>query len=207
MDRDKALATIEAIRQDLCYIEGQITGKKIDDRDQDGSLAKQEVDPIPHITAGLTILGCDEDHHKDRIYNFIGVDPSTNHWCAYYGKACFDAAGMQSLGGVAKEYVKIGEEVESPIRGDMCLFRNHFSFFYGYADKSKLSELESYGKVLSLEDWELVECDKEDANAVPMVLGGNQSDMCNISPRYFYETFTTFLGYFRHKEQKLNTLA
>lgn len=202
MDIDKALATIEAIRQDLYFLEGQIKGSVPDD-----SVAEQEVDPIPHITAGLTILGCDEDHHRDKIRDFIGADPSTNHWCAYYGKACFDAVGMRSLGGIAKEYVKLGEEVDSPIRGDMCLFRNHFSFFYGYADKSKLSELESYGKVLSLEDWELVECDKEDANAVPMVLGGNQSDMCNISPQYFYETFTTFLGYFRHEEQKLNTLA
>ena len=111
---------------------------------------------------------------------------------------------LETYGGKAQSYVNLGEKVDLPQKGDMCIHRNHFSFFFGYADRAKLGDLEEYGKVKSIEEWENVECNfNDDVSVVEMVLGGNQSDMCNISPKEWYDNYSKFLGYYRHNQLSL----
>ena len=167
-----------------------------------------DLDPIPHITIGEQYLGMDEDDNNEQLASFLSVNPSTTAWCAWYGTACYKEAKIRHLGGVAKDYKEIGKKLNKPVKGCMSIHRNHFSFFYGYADKTKLVGLEAgFGKVTSLEEWEKVECDASDPNALEMVLGGNQGDMCNISPRYFYDNYSKFLGYYEHIDTKIKNVA
>ena len=155
-------------------------------------------DTTPHISIAQQYLGFDEDTHNEKLKEFMGINPSHVSWCAVFGGTCLKNAGiLNKTSMVAKDYDN-GMKVSKPKKGDMCIHRNHFSFFYGYADKAKLALLENYGKVHSLEDWELVTCDfRDDVNVVEMVLGGNQSDEVNISPKEWYDNYSKFLGYFR----------
>ena len=157
-----------------------------------------DLDPIPHITIGEKYLGMDEDDDNEQLSSFLSVNPSTTAWCAWYGTACYKEAKMRHLGGVAKDYRELAKKIETPVKGCMSIHRNHFSFFYGYADKGRLLGLDTPLKVMSLEEWDKVECSPDHENALEMVLGGNQSDMCNISPKYFYDNYSKFLGYYEH---------
>ena len=151
-----------------------------------------------HMEVGIQYLGMHEVKDNKVLTAFLGIDPNKIYWCAYYATACYDNAGMDSLGGVAYDYVDILKNVNEPYFGCACIWKNHIAFFYGYADETKLGLLPKYGKVNSLEEWEIVKCEAGDPNAVPMVLGGNHSDMCNISPKSFYDNYTEFDGYYEH---------
>ena len=155
--------------------------------------------PVPkHMEIGVQYLGMHEVLDNKVLTSFLGIDPHITFWCAYYATACYDNAGMKSLGGVAHDYVDILKPLDEPVFGCACVWKNHIAFFYGYADKTKLGELEKFGKVNSLEDWDKVKCEKDHPHAVVMVMGGNQSDMCNISPAYFYDNYTEFGGYYEN---------
>ena len=205
----KQLALLENIDTTLRNLLVQIEDRGLDVEDMDRVIPKPEVtnpepvktNPIAHITVAEGCLGWDEDEHNEDLVNFMGVDPSITAWCAHFGSSCLESAGLNefALGGVAKKYVEIGNKAGIPKQGDLCIHRNHLSFFYGYADKSKLTLLEEYGKVRSLEDWELVKCNSDNAEigVAAMVLGGNQSDEVNISPKEWYDNYSKFLGYYR----------
>ena len=155
-------------------------------------------DKPEHMVIGEVYLGKHERHDKDILTKFLGVDPVALYWCAYYVGSCYEKAGMKSAGGTASSYKSIGNKIKYPVFGCMCIWENHIAFFYGYADKTKLGLLEKYGRVNSLGDWEKVRCEKDDPNAVIMVMGGNQSDTCNVSPKEFYDNYTEFDGYFEY---------
>lgn len=164
----------------------------------EGVSEKLDTPNTKHMSIGINYLGMHEVKDKNALVSFLGIDPHTTYWCAYYATACYKKADMKYLAGVAHEYTSILNKIDEPYFGCACVWKNHIAFFYGYADRTKLGELEKYGKVNSLEDWEKVKCEKDDPNAVIMVMGGNQSDMCNISPKYFYDNYTEFDGYYEN---------
>ena len=170
----------------------------IHEKDEETPSARIIPKTTKHMDVGIEYLGKHEVKDNKILTAFLGIDPHKTYWCAYYATACYENAGMVSLGGIAHDYTTILKLIDEPVFGCACIWKNHIAFFYGYADKTKLSLLEKYGKVNSLEDWEKVKCEADDPNAVIMVMGGNQSDMCNISPKEFYDNYTEFDGYYEN---------
>lgn len=153
-------------------------------------------DPYPLLTIGLELLGFDEDEHREELMTFfennsVLLDPSAKPWCAGYIDALLGAAGYDQLGSLtAKDYFSVGEESEGA-KGDLCCWRNHVAVYAGRVQKSELAKLPTQ-KITSLSVWEELE---DDAGDEIMVLGGNQSDECNISPRRWYDNYSKFLGF------------
>ena len=164
-------------------------------------------DPHPLLTIGLRYLGMDEDDHREALMAFfkeqgILIDPSVIAWCAAYIDACLGKAGYEQVGSLAaKDFAMIGEAASRGEKGYICSWRNHLGVFAGRVHKSELAKLPSQ-KITSLEVWEKLDADDGD---VEMVLGGNQSDACNISPRHWYDNYSKFLGY--RKLPEINTIA
>ncbi len=164
-------------------------------------------DPYPLLTVGLQYLGMDEDDHREELMAFfeeqgILIDPSVTAWCGAYIDACLGRAGYEQVGSLAaKDFSIIGTVIQRGEKNCLCNWRNHVSIFAGRVHKSELAKLPSQ-KITSLEVWEKLEADDGD---VEMVLGGNQSDECNISPRHWYDNYSKFLGY--RKLPEINTIA
>ena len=205
-----AITRLEALDVRLTAIDGK-TDSIIEHVSQGGLVPVETVAPdekaikevlynptSKHMEVGEQYLGMHEVQDNKILSSFLGIDPHKVYWCAYYAKSCYDNAGMKSLGGVAHDYTTILKKIDKPVFGCACIWKNHIAFFYGYADGKKLSGLKKYGKVNSLEDWEKVKCAEDNPDAVIMVMGGNQSDMCNISPKDFYDNYTDFDGYYEN---------
>ena len=192
------LAAVERLDKISDILEQEGTAPNSLKIDKDALKETLGIPNTKHMDVGIEYIGLHEVKDNKVLTAFLGIDPHTTYWCAYYAKACYDNAGMKSGGGVAHDYTDILKRIEEPVFGCACIWKNHIAFFYGYADRTKLSGLAKYGKVNSLEQWEAVKCEKDNPHAVVMVLGGNQSDMCNISPKSFYDNYTDFDGYYEN---------
>lgn len=166
-------------------------------------------DPHPQLTIGLEYLGFDEDEHRSELMMFFEengivdgsgktVDPSVWAWCAAYADACRVAAGYSKIGSLAaKNFWRVGGdsddllipaediEINDVQPGWFACWRNHVAIVAGRC-------LKGVSKITSLSDWEELE---DNVGDEIMVLGGNQSDEVNISPRHWYDNYSKFLGY------------
>lgn len=164
--------------------------------------------PAVLLEVGMFMLGWDEDDDRDKLveqFEKAGVvdgngkilDPSVWGWCAGFFDLLLFLAGMSIVGSLAaKVFWNPDKKIEAPYPGCGASWRNHIAVFVGYADEELLATLPEPFKVMSAEEWESVKCDADHPNAVAMVFGGNQSDMVNISPVYFYNQYSKFNGYF-----------
>lgn len=160
------------------------------------------------VDIGMAMLGWDEDDHREQLMTEFEannitdpsgntLDPSVWAWCAGLFDLLLSKAGLKKVGSLAaKDFWDPTKKIEKPYRGCGASWKNHIAIFVGYASKAKLSQLPTPFKVESLGQWQMVECGEDDPDAIAMVLGGNQSDMVNISPIYFFNQYSKFNGYF-----------
>ena len=150
-------------------------------------------DPTPHLTIGMKYIGIHEEDESGDLINFLGMDPDLKAWCGYYACACLESCGFEvpedEYKGVAKSYAGLNYKkvIGPPNIGDLMVWKNHVGFFVGYCDEQV--------KFVSKEDW--VEGANLSEGSYAMVLGGNQSDMVNISPAEWYDNYSDFIGYFK----------
>ena len=166
----------------------------------EAEVQKPQKEETGHIDIAVGHLGVHEEDDPSFLPDFLGIDPDELSWCGYFVGACLKRVGLMAPAspGVAKSYALLGyDKVEEPRKGDLAVWNNHVAFFYGYAERDMLSRPAKYGKVTSLEEWDDVRSDMGAKDKVAMVLGGNQSDMVNISPAEWYDNYSDFLGYYR----------
>lgn len=160
---------------------------------------KESLAPVNPFTVGLEFIGLDEDDNQMTLeseFKDAGVhcNPAQQAWCGAFADLVRHKCGYSIVGSLAaRDFEDQGQVVENPEPGDFACWRNHIAIFAGYADKAQLAKLEAPFKVESITDWQIVKTDVGE----PMVLGGNQSDMVNISPKRWYDRYSKFLGYRR----------
>ena len=155
-------------------------------------------DPHPHLTAAVSCLGLHEESNneelvslfkKHNILDFNGnvLDPDALSWCAGGVDLWLVMGGYPKLNtSQAKSFIRYGEEGDGS-KGDIFVWGNHVAVGIGKAKAGT-------GKIITLAEWE----EAQDPNgAVEMVIGGNQSDRVNISPKHWYDNYSEFLGYRR----------
>lgn len=125
-----------------------------------------------------SMLGKGEVPDRATLQEFMrnggaNLDPVTTAWCAAFVNASLGQAGQQGTGSnLARSFLKWGEAVDTPQRGDVAVFSRgdpksiygHVGFFDSYAPDGRIN-----------------------------VLGGNQSDHVSVSP---YDT-SRLLGFRR----------
>lgn len=221
MPKEKQV-TLNEIYSKLVDIEDYITGQvefpggKDERDDAEYKPPTRPTTIVPIMTQvyeyGITFLGFDEDGHRDQLKDSfsnhnIDCDPSITAWCAAYADLCRSGAGLEIVDSLAAkdfwqksfpghEYIEaenILEDYRIP-KGAFLNWRNHISVCAGYANETAYQRYRSRtgtGKITNLDDWREIE---DENGELLMSLGGNQSDECNISPKEWYDQYSTFLG-------------
>ena len=155
-----------------------------------------------HIDRMFDCLGWHEVRDKDKLMNFFRtdsvieeVDPDETAWCAIFQWTALNKAGIYvPYTPNARQLFNSLSEIGMPIiiedgnlqAGDIFGWGSHIATFVGYAAAEE--------KATSYEDWAAL----QDANGkFEMVIGGNQSNMVNISPKLWYDRYSEFLGVIR----------
>ena len=154
--------------------------------------------PSP-IDIALQYIGLHELHDKKQLMELFeqtGVllngkvlDPDETAWCAAFQYAICKLSGYDIPFALnARAFASVGEESDGQ-KGDIAVWGSHVATVVG-----NTSTTAGIGKLISLEEWETA----EDPNGSElMVIGGNQSNMVNISPKRWYDNYSEFIGYRR----------
>ena len=127
----------------------------------------------------------EENNIKD--WSGAVLDPDRLAWCAGFFDLLLALAGLDTIGSLAaKDYQSIGTLIETPEPGDAAFWDNHIAVFAGTSNTEK-----KYTDLSAWADHNIV------GGAFQMVLGGNQGDRVNISPKKWYDNYSTFRGYRR----------
>lgn len=107
--------------------------------------------------------GLHEERDREKLKQFLGVDPVTTEWCAAFVNAVLKEQGIEGTGSlVARSFTKWGDEVETPRYGDIVVFRRGNLSWQGHVGF-------------------YVDHYTQDGEVYYIVLGGNQSDEVNFS--------------------------
>ena len=154
-----------------------------------------------HTEIMFDCLGWHEVHDKGLLMEFFTIpgvlpaDPDDTAWCAIFQwtalqKAEIDVPYTQNARALYNSLLAIGRELEAGeafIKGDILGWGSHIASFAGYSS-------EQDAKATNHEEWVNI----EDPNGeTAMVIGGNQSNMINISPKHWYDRYSEFLGAIR----------
>ena len=82
----------------------------------------------PHVTNALQYLNLNERIHRSELRALMGIDPVKIEWCAAFLNAVLNNAGKPGAESVsqhpllARSFLKWGESVEDPLKGDLVVF-------------------------------------------------------------------------------------
>ena len=149
------------------------------------------------LQIALEDLGLHEEDNRDEliikfkdrdITDWLGkvLDPNKLPWCAGYFDYLLAKAGLPKVGSLAaKDFHRIGkmkpDTTLPPKPGYATMWDNHIAVFAGWANKAELANLKTPFKVTNIDDWKNLYDPDGDTE---MVIGGNQGDRVNISPKY-----------------------
>lgn len=119
------------------------------------------------IVSAYSYYGWTEQSHRQKLEEFVGVDPVDTEWCAAFVNAVLHEEGMEGSDTVsafpltARSFLMWGEEVKTPQSGDVVVFprgepwQGHVGFYIR----------------------------TKDIDGVPnyLILGGNQDDSVTLS--------------------------
>lgn len=80
------------------------------------------------IVTAYGFYGYGEDTHRQKLINFLGVDPVQTEWCAAFVNAVLKEEGIEGSDSVsafpltARSFLMWGEEVKKPKSGDIVVF-------------------------------------------------------------------------------------
>ena len=159
-------------------------------------------DKPTHAAIMLDCLGWHEVRDKEKLMNFfevdnaLKVDPDETAWCAIFQWTAINKSGIyvpytQNARQLFKSLSEIGETISKEDgnlqEGDILGWGSHIATFAGYSNEAE-------AKATSYEEWEALHDPNGDCE---MVIGGNQSNMVNISPKHWYDRYSEFLGIIR----------
>ena len=154
-----------------------------------------------HAAIMFDCLGLHEVRDKDKLMNFfevengLRVDPDETAWCAIFQWTAINKSGIYvpytpNARQLFKSLVEIGQPIRKDVdelqEGDIFGWGSHIATFVGYADAED--------KATSYEEWAALQ---DPDGKFEMVIGGNQSNMVNISPKIWYDRYSEFLGVIR----------
>lgn len=85
------------------------------------------------IIAAEKYIGLHEVRDKEKLTKLLGFDPSETPWCAGFLNAIERQQGRAGTGELtARSYLKYGEAIDSPIRGDIVVFKRGNSSWEGH---------------------------------------------------------------------------
>lgn len=122
-----------------------------------------------------TYIGRDEEVDRISLTEFLSVDPVDTPWCGYFISSCLRAAGY-------------------PITPNPGVAR-------GYADYGDPTDDPAVG---DLAVWRSHVAFVAELDQIK-VLGGNQSNEVNISPKIWFDKYSKFLGYRKLPERDATT--
>ena len=113
-------------------------------------------------------LGMNENDQNAALTEYlknggVSLDPAVTAWCAAYVNATLKQAGMEGTGSnLARDFLKWGDEVSEPQRGDIAVFSRgdpngpygHVGFFDGYNEDGTIRLLGgNQGDAVSYSDY------------------------------------------------------
>lgn len=120
-----------------------------------------------HVLYAASYVGLQESQDRDQLRRLVGVDPVRTEWCAAFLNAVLKRHGIPGSNTVseypllARSFLKWGEAVKEPRRGDIVIFRRGNSEWQGHV-AIYLNTVERNGVTYY------------------RILGGNQNDSVNV---------------------------